>query len=56
MKENRQHVDDRRTGFISTELPFMASGGLTVALERRLNQDRREGSSEFEWFDKKQRD
>lgn len=44
MKEDRQRVTERRTGFVCTELPFMAAAGLTVAQERRHIQDRRAGS------------
>jgi len=56
MKENRERVDDRRTGFVSTELPFMAAHGLTVALERRHIQDRRVNRGEFNRIDKGQKD
>jgi len=56
MKENKQRVTDRRTGFVCTELPFMATSGLSVALERRHSHDRRAGSIKFDWLDNKEKD
>jgi hypothetical protein len=56
MKENKHRADDRRTGFVCTELPFMAITGLSVALERRHIPDRRESSIRFGCFDKQAKD
>lgn len=56
MKEDRQRVTERRTGFICTELPFMAAAGLTVAQERRHIQDRRAGSVKLDWLDEEDKD
>ena len=52
MKDNKQRVTDRRTGFVCTELPVMASSGLSVALERRHVRDRRARSIEFDRLEK----
>jgi len=56
MKDNRAQVDDRREGFICTELPFMAATGLTVALERRHVPDRRVNSANSDLLDKEEKD
>jgi len=56
MKDNKQRDTDRRTGFVCTELPVMASTGLSVALERRHTRDRRAGSMKLDWPGKKEKD
>lgn len=56
MKASKQRITDRRTGFVCTELPFMATSGLSVALERRSSQDRRAGRIKFDWLDNKEKD
>jgi hypothetical protein len=55
MKDNKQRVTDRRTGFVCTELPVMATSGLSVALERRHIRDRRARSIKFAWLDKEEK-
>ena len=54
MKDNKQRVTDRRTGFVCTELPVMATTGLSVALERRQIHVRRAGSMKLDWLGKKE--
>lgn len=56
MKENKARVNDRRTGFVCSELPFMATTGLTVAQERRHIQDRRADRIEYGNFKVKEKD
>ena len=55
MKDNKQRVTDRRTGFVCTELPVMASTGLSVALERRHRRDRRAGRLKFDGRDREEK-
>jgi hypothetical protein len=51
MEDKRVRIDDRRTGFVSPELPFMMDNGISVIRERRYLPDRRLSSINVEWIE-----